>query len=76
MTGLRVGEWVTDPRLSPLDDLHHLALLDPAASLLQEAPDERFVILIGALDQLRYQDPEGNLLAWLANMVGAGIWHR
>ncbi|MCZ7567021.1 MAG: hypothetical protein M5U01_00275 [Ardenticatenaceae bacterium] len=68
VTGLRVGEWVTDPRLIPLDDLQHLALFDPAATLRREAPDVRIVLPIDALDELRYQDPEGNLLAWLANL--------
>ncbi|HBY96352.1 MAG TPA: hypothetical protein DEP84_20825, partial [Chloroflexi bacterium] len=65
VAGLRVGEWITDPHLIPLADLQSLALLDPAATLQREAPEERIVILIDALDELRYQDPDGSLLAWL-----------
>lgn len=65
LTGLRVEEWISDPHLIPLDDLPHLALLDPAITLLREAPERRIVILVDALAELRFQDREDNLLSWL-----------
>jgi tetratricopeptide (TPR) repeat protein len=64
--GIRVGEWITDPRLIPVDDLQYMALIDPALAMLQTHPDGRIVILIDALDELRYRPSQDTLLAWLA----------
>jgi tetratricopeptide (TPR) repeat protein/ribosomal protein L37AE/L43A len=66
VTGIHIGEWITDPRLIPLSTLQHMALLDPAKVMLKESPDKLLVILIDALDELRYRDPEQTLLSWLA----------
>ena len=44
----------------------YLALLDPAALLLEQTPDERIVILVDALDELRYHPGKETLLKWLA----------
>jgi hypothetical protein len=70
VVGLRIGEWVTDPRLLPLSDLQFMALIDPAEALLRAQPDEQIVILVDALDEVRYRETvgnaEGTLLHWLA----------
>ncbi len=64
LTGLRVAEWIAEPRLIPVDDLQYLALLDPAAAREPEA----VVILIDALDELRYHPCEQDVLQWLETL--------
>lgn len=66
LTGLRVAEWIAEPRLIPVDDLQYLALLDPAAA--QEP--QPVVILIDALDELRYHPCEQDVLRWLETLPG------
>ena len=68
VTGLRVHEWVADPRMLKLDDLATMALLDPAASLRRADPDARIVVLLDALDEVPYQPEEETLLSWLAGV--------
>ena len=65
--GVKIGEWVTDPRLLSVEDLQQMALFDPARALLRLDPSQRIVILVDALDELRYHDDEGDLLDWLSN---------
>jgi hypothetical protein len=65
VTGIHIGEWYIDPRLVPLSTLQYMALLDPARVMLKESPDKLLVILIDALDELRYQGPEQTPLSWL-----------
>jgi tetratricopeptide (TPR) repeat protein len=67
VTGLRIGEWIADPRLIEIDDLQQMALFAPARSLLRISPDARIVILVDALDELRFGEASGNLLEWLTN---------
>ncbi len=67
LTGMSVGEWITDPRLIELDDLQQMALLAPARCLGRLDRQARIVILVDALDELIFGEDEGNLLAWLAN---------
>ena len=67
VTGLRVGEWVVDPRLLPLQDLQFMALFDPAEVLLKRDPAARLVILVDALDELRYHGGQHTLLSWLTH---------
>jgi tetratricopeptide (TPR) repeat protein len=66
LTGLRIGELVSDPRLVPLADLQFMALIDPARALLGAEPDARLVLLLDGLDELRHRSPGANLLDWLA----------
>ncbi|WP_030786643.1 AAA family ATPase [Streptomyces sp. NRRL S-920] len=68
VTGLRVREWVADPRLVSLDDLTSMALLDPAAALRRIDPHARIVIVVDALDEVPYQPVEMTLLSWLASV--------
>jgi hypothetical protein len=67
VVGLRVGEWIVDPRLLPVSELQYMALIDPALALLDSLPEERIVILVDALDELRYHYGEQTLLDWLTN---------
>ncbi len=65
--GLEVGEWVDDPRLLSPGDLAELALFRPARTL-QENHGEPLVILIDALDELRYHSQPESLLDWLEGL--------
>lgn len=67
LTGLSVGEWITEPRLLAVDDLQELALFAPARRLASIEPSARLVILVDAVDELAFGESEGNLLEWLAN---------
>jgi len=51
---VEVDRWVSDPRLLSMQDLQYLVLLDRARLLAQEQPDARIVVLVDALDELRY----------------------
>lgn len=67
--GLRVGEYVLDPHLVPVNDLQYMALIDPAQSLLKRDPLRRIVILVDALDEIRYHPAaEESLLTWLTKV--------
>lgn len=67
LVGLSVQRAVLEERLLELGNLQSLALYDPAALLLKEDPPARLVILLDALDELRYQPGGDHLLAWLAS---------
>ncbi len=65
VVGLRVDELVIDPRLIDQKDLQFMALFDPASLLLKLNPGKKVVILVDALDEIRYHGSEGTLLKWL-----------
>ena len=65
LVGLRVGELTVEPRLLEAEDLVNLALIDPALALRRTDPAGSIVILIDALDEIRYHDVAGNILKWL-----------
>ena len=67
VAGVRIGEWIADPRLIDLADLQQMALFGPARSLRRLQPDARIVVLVDALDELRFSDQQESLLDWLAN---------
>ena len=67
VTGLHINELVTDPHRIDTEDLQHMALIDPANALLQLRPEQQIVILVDALDEVRYHNTVDNLLAWLTN---------
>jgi len=68
--GVRIGQWVTDPRLVPLSDLQFMALLEPAQALLRTRADEQLVVLVDALDELRYRDTTGTDIGMVAAACG------
>nr|WP_042193417.1 hypothetical protein [Kibdelosporangium sp. MJ126-NF4]CEL20765.1 hypothetical protein [Kibdelosporangium sp. MJ126-NF4]CTQ89678.1 hypothetical protein [Kibdelosporangium sp. MJ126-NF4] len=68
MIGLDIERLVVDPRLHDLPTLQNLALLDPAIRLAQRQPDALVVVLIDALDELRFQfGGHGDIVEWLAS---------
>ena len=67
VVGLQVEELVVDPQLLDLSALQNMALFDPARALFQLDPAQRIVILVDALDEIRYHTAEDNLLKWLTN---------
>ena len=66
LEGLSIGHMVAEKRFLEPENLQYLALLDPANLLLKEDPNARIVILIDALDELRYNYKQNNILNWLA----------
>lgn len=67
--GLRVDELVADPAGLTVDQLQQLALLAPAAAARALDPGLRLVVLVDAVDELRYQRSEEPLLDWLAGVA-------
>jgi hypothetical protein len=73
ITGVHIGEFYCTERDLPIENLQFIALLDPAKAMmkqLQEATEHsqcQIVVLVDALDELRYQDSELSLLKWLTN---------
>lgn len=65
--GLHVHELIEDLRQIDTADLLHMALLAPAQRLQQLQPTAQIIILVDALDEVRYHDMPDTLLAWLAN---------
>ncbi len=76
LTGIRIGEWYADNRSLPIENLQYWALIDPAIALSHSAPNQRVVVLVDALDELRYRDAEQSLLKWLADCpeLPANLW--
>lgn len=65
LQGLSVKRAVIEERFLELGNLQHLALLDPAQVLLRQNPHEQIVVLVDALDELRYQPGHDSILDWL-----------
>jgi hypothetical protein len=65
--GLRVEELVVETRLLETADLLYLALIHPAQVLQKTDPAKQIVILLDALDEIRYHATPDNILSWLAN---------
>ncbi|MET9679948.1 hypothetical protein [Streptomyces coeruleorubidus] len=63
--GVEIGTATVEPRLLEPAVLAHLALIGPAQVLLSDAPDERIVLLVDALDEGAHE-PGATLLDWLA----------
>ncbi|MEU2540984.1 hypothetical protein [Streptomyces iakyrus] len=63
--GVEIGTATVEPRLLEPAVLAHLALIGPAQLLLSDAPDERIVLLVDALDEGAHE-PGATLLDWLA----------
>jgi len=69
VTGLEIGRLVGDARLLDLADLESLALLTPAGMLRGIDPSGRIVILLDALDELRYNPAEQDILQMLRGLT-------
>jgi hypothetical protein len=67
LAGISAKHMTVEKRILEIGNLQHLALLDPAAALLAEDARARIVVLIDALDELRYHPGQDNILQWLAS---------
>lgn len=67
IVGLKLEELVIETRQLDAGDLQYMALLDPARALLECEPSAQIVVLIDALDEIRYHPAEDNILKWLTN---------
>ena len=67
-TGVEIGRLVAEPRQMSVQDLQCLGLLDPAQLLYQTNPEARIVVVVDALDELRYSPAEEDLLRALCEM--------
>lgn len=65
LVGLQVKELIVEERLLALEDLQYLALIDPAREALRQHPKLRIVVLVDALDEVRFHTTEQHLLSWL-----------
>jgi hypothetical protein len=65
--GLRVDELVIETRLLSMEDLLHLALIDPARALERIDAKRQIVVLIDALDEISYHPTIENIRTWLTN---------
>jgi hypothetical protein len=61
-TGVEIGRLISQPRLISMQDLQYLGLLDPAWLLYQIDPEARIVVLVDALDALRYRPAEDDIV--------------
>jgi tetratricopeptide (TPR) repeat protein len=66
LVGISIKRMVTEKHFLETGNLQYLALLDPATALLKEDPEARIVLLVDALDELRYHPGQDNILKWLA----------
>ncbi len=65
LVGVEIAQASLEPRLLELDLLSHLALLDPAALLARQHPDDTIVVLVDALDELLALTGRSSVLDWL-----------
>lgn len=68
-TALEIGLMITDDRQYSVDDLQYLGLVDPLKALAARDPTTRVVVLIDALDELRYS-PTGSSQDIIQALVG------
>ena len=68
LVGLNIGRFTPETRLIEVENLQYLALLDPAELLFRLDPQEQLVVLVDALDELRFNRSQYNLLNWLADL--------
>jgi hypothetical protein len=62
-----VEELIVEVRQLRTEDLMHLALIHPARALQRIDPTQQIVVLIDALDEIRYHQTAQNILDWLTN---------
>ncbi len=67
LVGISIRRAVVEERFLELDNLQMLALFHPARALRRAGSQEKIVILVDALDELRYQPGGDHILKWLAS---------
>lgn len=65
---VEVGRLVADARLRTMQDLQYLALIDPCRALAEADPSARVVVLVDALDELRYSPAEHDIARVLGEL--------
>ena len=60
--GVSADQMTLEPRLLEVSNLQYSALLDPAAALADQDPTARIVVLIDALDEIRYSVRDEDIL--------------
>jgi tetratricopeptide (TPR) repeat protein len=65
LAGMSVKRFTAEERFLELGNIEFLALIGPAQALLKENPNSQIVILIDALDELRYYTGRDSVLDWL-----------
>jgi WD40 repeat protein/energy-coupling factor transporter ATP-binding protein EcfA2 len=66
LVGIEAARATLEPRLLDPSNLQYLALLDPARALADQEPGARIVVLVDALDEVRYGPRGEDVLGWLA----------
>lgn len=72
-TGVRISELYATKYDLPIENLQFMALIDPAKAMMKKIDNaagqahRNIIVLVDALDELRYQDSESSLLKWLTN---------
>jgi WD40 repeat protein len=66
LAGMSAGRMTLEPRLLELSNLQYLALVDPADVLSRQDPEASIVVLVDALDEVRYGARGEDVLSWLA----------
>ncbi|HWF87929.1 MAG TPA: hypothetical protein VN659_03815, partial [Pyrinomonadaceae bacterium] len=65
LTSIEFARATIEPRLLDVDNLSHLALLDPALVLARKHPNETITVLIDALDEVIGKAGGSTILDWL-----------
>jgi WD40 repeat protein/energy-coupling factor transporter ATP-binding protein EcfA2 len=65
IVGISAARMTLEPRLLELSNLQYLALLDPAEALAKEEPESRILVLVDALDEIRFSPSGEDILDWL-----------
>ena len=66
LTGISAGQITMEPRMLELSNLQHLALLDPARVLTEQDPEAQIMVLVNALDEIRWGPTGESVLDWLS----------
>jgi WD40 repeat protein/energy-coupling factor transporter ATP-binding protein EcfA2 len=65
LIGISASTVTLEPRLLELSNLQYLALLDPAEALAEQDPAAHIVVLIDALDEIRWGPSGESIIDWL-----------
>lgn len=67
LVGISIRRAVIEERFLELDNLQALALFHPARALQRSGSQDKIIILVDALDELRFQPGGENILRWLVS---------
>lgn len=66
LSGVTIDNLTVEDRLLDVANLQHLALFDPAGAQLRRDPADRIVVLVDALDEVRFMPEGDSVVDWLA----------